>query len=340
MLLLGELDMRRPKRRGFTLVELLVVIAIIGILVALLLPAVQAAREAARRMSCSNKLKQLALGMHNHHDVYVRFPAAHQKPTAACGGLSCEPPPGGIASNGWPAEGYYWSWAFRIAPYIEMNTLVDAAPLPTSYPWWHMVNGKSLVGTKCQTMICPSDIRGPLHWTDPANANNTAALTSYLAVSGRNQFKEANGQDGIVYVNSSISTAGITDGTSNTLLIGERPPSNSLEFGWQWAGAGDGNHYFGATDVVLGVHERPMVPTAAPDFYRKGKLVDPTNVERYHFWSLHPGGGMWALADGSVRFISYNASAPQNASLTAPISGRNVIEAMSTRGDGETASPN
>jgi prepilin-type processing-associated H-X9-DG protein len=159
-------------------------------------------------------------------------------------------------------------------------------------------------------------------------------LTSYLAVSGRNQFKEAGGQDGIIYVNSSIRMAQITDGTSNTLLLGERPPSVTLIYGWQWAGAGD-HPRFGATDVVLGVFERPISPTANPDFFRPGKIQDPQDLHRYHFWSLHPGGANWALADGSVRFIAYAAGGPQD------ISGQSyvptVLEALATRSRDEVA---
>ena len=87
----------------------------------------------------------------------------------------------------------------------------------------------------------------------------------------------------------------------------------------------------GATDVVLGVQERPLSPTAAPDFFRDGTIIDPTDIHRYHFWSLHPGGANWALTDGSVRFIGYDAGGPANA--TAPT----VVEALATRAGGEVA---
>jgi prepilin-type processing-associated H-X9-DG protein len=134
-------------------------------------------------------------------------------------------------------------------------------------------------------------------------------------------------------VNSKINMANITDGTSNTLCIGERPPSVTLNYGWQWAGSGD-FPYFGATDVVLGVHER-VTPTSMPDFFRPGKIQDPMDIHRYHFWSLHPGGGNWALCDGSVRFISYNSSGPQPATPSSSLaSGPSVIAAMASRDDG------
>jgi len=313
--------MRSPPHHGFTLVELLVVIAIIGILVALLLPAIQAAREAARRTQCVNNLKQQGIGMHNFHDTYRRFPSAHQvMPASYCTIYYCQTPPGGLDANGYPAEGPFWSWTMRIAPYIEMNSLYESVDLH-AWPWWQPYpDGTDPNGVVCNTFVCPSDPRGGIQVSYGANK---VALTSYMGVTGRNQFREAGGQDGILYVNSAVNMAAIVDGTSNTLMIGERPPSSSQIYGWQWAGAGDPPH-FGATDVVLGVLERALDPTATPDFFRDGTINDPTDLHRYHFWSLHPGGALWALADGSVRFIGYEAGGPQNASSPT------IVEAMAT----------
>ena len=319
----------RP-RPAFTLVELLVVIAIIGILVALLLPAVQAAREAGRRVQCQSKMRQQALATHSFHDTYKRFPAAHQvAPSTYCGSYHCPLPPGGVTSTGTPREGSFWSWQTRIAPFIEMNNIYDEFDL-TAWPWWQQFpgGGEDLNGFVCPLFVCPSDVRGGIQTNF---GTHLVALTSYLGVSGTNQFKEANGQDGMLYVNSAVRMAFVRDGTSNTLLIGERPPSNSRVYGWQWAGAGDSPH-FGATDVVLGVHERALTPTAAPDYFRKGTVVDPMDIHRYHFWSLHPGGANWAFADGSTRFLAYEAAAAQDPSGIRV----SVIEAMSTVMGGET----
>ncbi len=316
----------RMRRRGFTLVELLVVIAIIGILVGLLLPAVQAAREAARRMQCGNNLKQQVLAMHNHHDTFKRFPAALQIGQTWYSTTARNPPPSGVAANGYPNDGPFFSWMYHILPFVEGSTLYNSFNR-TQWPWWQGPSGKRWNAVINPTFVCPSDNRGGTVWDGGADK---AALTSYMGVTGTNQFREAAGQDGILFVNAKVRMGDITDGTSNTLCIGERPPSSTLDYGWQWAGSGD-FPYFGATDVVLGVHERSAI-SALPDFFRPGKIQDPQDLHRYHFWSLHPGGGNWALADGSVRFISYSSAAAQVLPITAT-SFKNVIEAMAGRSD-------
>ena len=154
------------RRSAFTLVELLVVIAIIGILVALLLPAVQAAREAARRMQCGNNMKQQVLALHNFHDTYKRFPSAHQIGMGSAiwySNYQRNLPPGGITRGStYPREGPMWSWTMRIAPYIEMQVLQDQANMDGSragWPWWQkLANGESVVGVRSSVFACPSDV--------------------------------------------------------------------------------------------------------------------------------------------------------------------------------------
>jgi prepilin-type N-terminal cleavage/methylation domain-containing protein/prepilin-type processing-associated H-X9-DG protein len=352
---------RTGRRTGFTLIELLVVIAIIAILIGLLLPAVQKVREAAARSQCTNNLKQQGLALHNYHDVHNRFPSAHQIGTSWYTTFQRPTPPGGVdPANGYPLQGPFWSWAMRIAPNIEQDNVHNAARFtsnPADWPWWQYLPGtpqagsNTVNGVPVKVMRCPADGRGDLVCTDAGNGTapgggiNAAALTSYLGVSGRDQFAEAivgsgppgtgaklAGQDGILYVNSGVKIPSIADGTSSTLLVGERPPSNNLVYGWMWAGAGDSPH-FGATDVVLGVRERAMTPAAAPDFYRPGNLNDPNDEHRYHFWSLHPGGGMWLFADGHVQFITYSAGTAD----VGVVGGINVsmMEALASRSGGE-----
>jgi hypothetical protein len=143
----------------------------------------------------------------------------------------------------------------------------------------------------------------------------------------------------MIYANSAVTFSSITDGSSNTLLIGERTASQNLLYGWQWAGAGANS--LGEADVVLGVHERIAVGRSADpnsveaDFFRPGRIDDPNNLHRFHFWSSHPGGGMWALADGSVQFYTYQVDRGNNGSTGFTPT---VLEELATRNGGESVS--
>lgn len=332
--------MLQPKRTGITLIEILVVIAIIAILIGLLLPAVQKVREAANRMRCSNNLHQIALAAHNHHDTIGRFPAALNINIAWYSGYQGETPAAGYnATTGYPNDGPFFSWTTHLSPHMELQNIYNQWNL-AAWPWWQFqknlppTGANTVNGIKAKVMQCPSDNRVNLVNSD-GDGDGTgyvAALTSYLGVSGKDQFKEDGGQDGMLYVNSSVQMGQISDGTSNTLMIGERPPSNDLFFGWMWAGAGQAP-YFGCADVVLGVREVTNgVPNGPRDYFRQGTLNDPNNIHRFHFWSLHPGGAMWLFADGHVQFLSYSAT-------QVAANGVTLLEALASRNGGETVSP-
>ncbi len=271
------------KRRGFTLIELLVVIAIIAILIALLVPAVQKVREAAARLQCQNNLKQIALAAHNFHDTRKRFPPAVNMP--------------GEEASGWstaPDAGRWYSMLMALMPFIEQDNLrknvVDNVPNP------HYTNcmGPGSVGAQVVNIyICPSDSALPNGGVGQygvyyfglscyGGCSGTSATTTMANQSLRN---------GIFYMNSSIRIADITDGTSNTLMFGERsrlnlPATSTSESlgGWAWV------NQFAQEDNTMNASELP-----------EGVKTHDLN----QFGSQHAGGNVtnFALADGSVRSI-------------------------------------
>ncbi|MFT7632476.1 MAG: prepilin-type N-terminal cleavage/methylation domain-containing protein [Mariniblastus sp.] len=340
---------KRSGKSGFTLVELLVVIAIIGILIGMLLPAVQQVREAARRIACANKVRQQVLACHNYESTYKRFPPAHVLGYSWWGfgsnGLIDPPPQGHGPNTSYPNGGAFWSWMMKIAPFIEMGNLYNITNFdahPRCWPWWQeAANGTKIMSEANNIFVCPSDARSGEKWTSGGTYSDgepiAAAITSYLAVSGTDSFKLTGGQNGMIYANSAVTFGKITDGSSNTVMVGERTPAINLLYGWQWAGAGDGG--LGDGDVVLGVHERigtnfggsntVGLPT---DFYRPGSQDDPGNLHRYHFWSSHPGGASWGMADGSVQFLTYAVDNPNNFSTGYEES---ILGKLATRNGGE-----
>ncbi|MFO0845805.1 MAG: DUF1559 domain-containing protein [Gemmataceae bacterium] len=289
-------------RCGFTLVELLVVVSILTVLIGLLLPAIQKVREAAAQVGCKNNLKQIGLAMHQYHD------------------LNSALPPGATAvKNGerFPRLG----WLARLLPFVEQEPLwrvtVDAYDFTPGNPYTLPHLG---ILTPVKLFACPSDGR-------PLSAQSTyggmqVALSSYLGVSGL----DVRQNSGVMYIDSRVRLTDIHDGTSNTLMAGERPPSPDFWYGWWYAGEGQAG--VGSGDTVLGVREVRW-PNASyaqqcppgPYSFRAGRLTEQCDL--FHFWSLHPSGANFLLADGAVRFLPYSADA--------------VLPALATRSGGETA---
>jgi prepilin-type processing-associated H-X9-DG protein len=168
-------------------------------------------------------------------------------------------------------------------------------------------------------LVCPSDPRSPQLSVVLYDTKTKIAETSYLGVNGTSQFR----YDGILHVNARVSISQISDGTSNTLLVGERPPPYDGQYGWWFAGSGD-VPWFGSTDVVLGSNEQQVLGGPPDIGYRRGSLDDPEDEHRWHFWSFHLDGGNFLFADGAVRRIRYGI-APGILGKLATYKGGEVI---------------
>jgi len=282
---------RLARRFAFTLIELLVVIAIIAILIGLLLPAVQKVREAASRMSCSNNLKQLAIGVHSYHDSNNRFPYNGDdiRNVGCC-----------------YASGYtMWSWLSRMLPYIEQGNRYDQLGIANNNP---QSNCLTLVGQPViKPFRCPSDDTPDIR-TDLRNwpGGTPVGVTSYKGVSGSNWCwgtytntppgVTCDGLDngnGIFWRSDykrPLRMVNISDGTSNTLMVGEDIGKLNLHNGWPYS-----NSTCGTCSIPLNNALQPGQPGY-------GNADDWPNV--YSFRSRHTGGGNFGLADGSVRFVS------------------------------------
>lgn len=286
------------RKRGFTLIELLVVIAIIAILIALLLPAVQQAREAARRTQCKNNLKQFGLAMHNYHDTSRAFPPA----------IVFQDGSNGRAAN--------WAWGAMIAPFLEQapaynqldvgsGRMSDALSTPALL---------TIIQTPLSAVRCPSDVGPDTHagslnlrkYRDTvANTNRHGIVSNYVGANGSHQVRPNFGDPGSSTNNGAFMRNGntkirdITDGTSNTILMGERRYKKVDTSGNVALAA----MFWGASGNAGGGDGTMASVTAAG--HRKVNCPENNNCRRVYS-SLHVGGAQFLLADGSVRFISEN----------------------------------
>ena len=259
-------------RKAFTLVELLVVIAIIGILIALLLPAVQAAREAARRAQCTNQLKQIGLAFHNYHDTFRRLPDGGNDKD----GTNSNPRCSGCCNADNRGR---WNWAYQILPFIEQNALYEETSDTTIYT------------TPVPGYYCPSRRSPGRYPTD----------TSYAKMDYAGNVGSSTGAyDGAITRRDCVGSlrfASITDGTSNTLLIGEKQ-TNPKNFG----GSGGDNEAWPNSgwdvDEIRCANHPPAPDSEHPD-------ESATTFWSDRFGSSHPGVFNGVLVDGSVRGFSY-----------------------------------
>jgi prepilin-type N-terminal cleavage/methylation domain-containing protein len=255
-------------RAGFTLLELLVVIAIIGVLVGLLLPAVQKVREAANRSSCQNHLKQIGIAFYSHNDALGYFPA---------GGWEWYSPPNYVGGQPCVGAQQQAGWAFQILPYIEASNTWTAPPAVA-------------IGNVNRLYFCPSR-RGPqtLTYADEYTPPVTGGMVTHALCDYAASNLDGNG---VVRQYYPVRVAEITDGTSNTLLVADKWVDRKTLGQWE---PGDNEGYSAGWDhdTVRSASWPPM-----PDSNGNGDY-------NQQFGSSHVGGINAALADGSVRSISY-----------------------------------
>jgi prepilin-type N-terminal cleavage/methylation domain-containing protein/prepilin-type processing-associated H-X9-DG protein len=343
-------------RRGFTLMELVVVIAIIAVLMGLLLPAVQMVRETANRMRCANNLHQIGLAMHSYHDAEGCLPPARNNwwpqtyVPVRPHGLDCWrflllpyleqdnlfrevcaleqpgslPPP---VDPPFPGLEQYWT------PACEYGKIWDSSmryfgPFKTVVP----------------VFSCPSD---PRTLQTVESEGYLTSLSSYLGVNGidlwawsmtptdpqdlrgilvpTNKYRADWGDRDIPASTVGTRLAEITDGTSNTLLVGERPPGRSLDYGWAFGNSDNLDSTLGVNEVNIlqaGIPEIDACPPG-PFFFSWGRIDDP--CAQFHFYSTHPGGAHFLYADGSVHFLSYGIKNEVMRAL-ATMSGGEVVD--------------
>ncbi len=294
---------RKITRSAFTLVELLVVIAIIGILVALILPAVQSARAAARRVQCLNNLRQIGLALHNYHDSHGQLPRIE---------LDWEQLPGNQVNE--------WSWRTDILPFLERQATYDLFDFDQNYIRFFKRNrppGSEIGQTLVPDYSCPDDPLSKTIYLWRLNNINTP-LTNYFANAGTLQVNRPQ-YDGIFVTNNKgrapkntntgkngrtwIAFRHITDGLTSTIAVGERGLADNRYWGWTYA------------------------PTYHTDAYLDSRIgLTPGNDDRSHnehYWSYHPGGALFLMADDRVQLLSYEMDAQ-------------IFQAMSSRLDGNT----
>ena len=336
----------RRSRHGFTLIELLVVIAIIAVLIALLLPAVQQAREAARRTQCKNNLKQIGLALHNYHDTFGGF---------APGYIFNNPHYPDDVSGNWSQ----WAWGAFILPQLEQGNLYEgldvgqinlSAALTPGGPFDRV----ALLQTPVPVFLCPSDTAPAVHQdlnqlADSSNAYQRIAKSNYMGVNTTRRWHPAgrltgpdsgawsqwatppnqnNKPNGVFFRDRSIRIADMSDGASNTLMVGERT--------FQISNPTGGNPIVCRAGVFAGNHIQNEQTTIHRSL---GTLVTTLNGPTFEdcvrgFASPHTGGIFFLFGDGSVHFISENID-HRTWTTTGNDNVDSVLERLGSREDGQ-----
>lgn len=271
-------------QRGFTLIELLVVIAIIAILISIMLPAVQSAREAAQRSQCRNNLMQIGIAMHNYSMTFEMLPPGVVNETSP---IQTE------------ANGYHMSWTTQLLPVMEQRSLFDQMDFQHSV---YAAENSVARGIEMAVLKCPSDYKN----TYSFDGLGKVKASSYAASYGGSKGPIADDNNGLLFLNSSVRFREIRDGSANTILAGEKiHPRKGKDLGWTSGTVATLRN----TGVGLNLSPDIISEFETPD-EEIDEMIDPPEKEEDivissgGFSSRHHGGAVFLLADGSVRFIS------------------------------------
>jgi prepilin-type N-terminal cleavage/methylation domain-containing protein/prepilin-type processing-associated H-X9-DG protein len=333
----------KSKRGGFTLVELLVVIAIIGILVALLLPAVQSAREAARRMSCGNNLHQVGLALHNYHDTYKTLPPAWTFNNVTGNARGLEP---------------FWSWGALILPWMEQEPVHSQLQIGSGRHFRVALSTASEVGLMQQAIPmyrCPSDVAPPVNNRRTGNqfpAGVQIATSNYVGANSSGTCVNCNGNNnratdnaivtrfqnvrqGVFVENLGVKFRDILDGTANVVAVGERR--------WRWKDV-NGAQRFANAALVYGIRRANNEANGRSDVTAVGAVklnytYTNNGTGRRGFSSQHPGGAQFVFCDGSTHFLPETIEHDLNAAQFRVSNNINTVwEKLIARSDGNQVS--
>jgi prepilin-type N-terminal cleavage/methylation domain-containing protein/prepilin-type processing-associated H-X9-DG protein len=311
--------------RAFTLIELLVVIAIIAVLIGLLLPAVQKVREAAARAQCTNNLKQIGLGLHNYNSTYGFFPPGYI--TNGLGSIIPNPPPGITVPPYQPGYG----WATFTLPFVEQQNLYNLINPPKVSLRAVMTNSPALLQAQLKIFLCPSDpgagvlnqyLNGNRPFINYGPQPSPSGAPGYCTTMSNYVANAGDTKAGPFGANSTTTIPAISDGTSNTILVGERASKNAGMY-LSYAGL-----VFGEDDNDFDNNASDQAVLGWTDYQMQTGYTATLTSPRNSFGSGHIGGANFVMADGSVHFIANSINWGDTLGSGAAYQTYNMLGAM------------